>query len=412
MQKTIAAAEPAVSSAPTPAGEHSAGAAATCGPGPSGDVDASAQQPAQPSDGGDDDMGGTKPEHKKQRLANLESQKIRKEDVSAVTQRKRTSELEEPNRIISEVYSRPRAAPMASKHGVIQGSSIDLKEIDPHDGMPWDLDIPAKRERLRRLIREQRPTLLIGSPMCAAFSQLQNLNKGKGDPAMKQELMKRAVAHVKFCCQLYELQVREGRYFLHEHPLVATSWQLPCVIQTMALPGVQVVIAHQCCYGPLAVDDLGPGLVMKPTRFMTNSTKVPDRFSPRCQKDHRHVQLVGGKAAAAAVHPAELCRAIVKGISEQMNEDEKNMLLAVESIVKDQTDDGQWTTTTVEEYRTHANENHGAEFWDHVNGGKLDRKEVMKARRTEIEYIRRMKVYERVPYATAMERTGRQPIKV
>ena len=32
---------------------------------------------------------------------------------------------------------------------------------------------------------------------------------------------------LKFCTQLYKIQVAAGRYFLHEHPDRATSWRLP-----------------------------------------------------------------------------------------------------------------------------------------------------------------------------------------
>ena len=39
--------------------------------------------------------------------------------------------------------------------------------------------------------------------------------------------------HMEFVTQLYRDQVAEGRYFLHEHPQFASSWDLECVCETI-----------------------------------------------------------------------------------------------------------------------------------------------------------------------------------
>lgn len=66
---------------------------------------------------------------------------------------------------------------------------------------------------------------------------------------------------------------------------------------------------------------LGP--VLKPIGFMSNSPGVARYSSRRCNDDHQHVHLMGGRAAGAAVYPPELCRAICAGIAEQFNEDKR-----------------------------------------------------------------------------------------
>ena len=38
---------------------------------------------------------------------------------------------------------------------------------------------------------------------------------------------------MEFVCELYEEQVGEGRYFLHEHPDGALSWKDPQVVALM-----------------------------------------------------------------------------------------------------------------------------------------------------------------------------------
>ena len=50
--------------------------------------------------------------------------------------------------------------------------------------------------------------------------------------------------------------------------------------------------------------------------------------------------------------------------------------------------------------------------WDHVNGGELDAHEVRKARQLEVDYLNKMRVFERVPYEVAKARMRKEPIKV
>ena len=51
---------------------------------------------------------------------------------------------------------------------------------------------------------------------------------------------------MRFCCELYKLQAEAGRYFLHEHPAQATSWQLAAVRELLETNGVQSVVGDQC----------------------------------------------------------------------------------------------------------------------------------------------------------------------
>ena len=47
-------------------------------------------------------------------------------------------------------------------------------------------------------------------------------------------------------------------------------------------------------------------------------------------------------------------------------------------------------------------------FWDHVNGGELDAHEVRKARQLEVDYLNKMRVFERVPCEVAKARMRRE----
>ena len=42
-----------------------------------------------------------------------------------------------------------------------------------------------------------------------------------------KERLNEAIGHGKFSCLLYRLHMREGRYWVHEHPLASRAWRLP-----------------------------------------------------------------------------------------------------------------------------------------------------------------------------------------
>ena len=63
------------------------------------------------------------------------------------------------------------------------------------------------------------------------------------------------------------------------------------------------------------------GFALKPIGFLTNSKCIARELSKRCARDHEHVPLVGGRAAAAAIYPKRLCGAICKELADQLRED-------------------------------------------------------------------------------------------
>ena len=62
---------------------------------------------------------------------------------------------------------------------------------------------------------------------------------------------------------------------------------------------------------------------MKPTRFASSAPWVLQRLARKCDRSHTHKTLLDGRAAAAAVYPHQLCRALIRGISKQLARDGK-----------------------------------------------------------------------------------------
>ena len=59
------------------------------------------------------------------------------------------------------------------------------------------------RERALKKVREEKPYVLIGSPMCTAFSIWQRINDKIRDAGVVAAEKKRAVIHLEFCIELY-----------------------------------------------------------------------------------------------------------------------------------------------------------------------------------------------------------------
>ena len=151
-----------------------------------------------------------------------------------------------------------------------------------------------------------------------------------------------------------------------------------------------------CAFGMTASDERGKGYVYKPTKFMTNSWILAhhlDKF--KCSGGHRHVHLLSGRAAGAAIYPDKLCHAICEGIKEQIEYDkflsrlDKSYVSEVCSISRVSNS----IQSMVRGKYVHNDEDdceqdiyNGCEFYDDVSGGDLDKELVRKGRQLEIDF--------------------------
>ena len=236
-------------------------------------------------------------------------------------------------KIISEVYSPPRVTKLLSSLptcDLAPGFALDLTCVVPYDGKVWDFDNEAKRRRALKMVREQKPLFLVGSPMCTAFCTWQRLNAQKSDPELVAKKLENARMHLRFVVQLYREQLEGGRYFLHEHPRFATSWGEPCIEALMEIPDVELVRADQCQYGSEVFVGVHRGKpIKKPTGFLSNAPRLLDQLRRRCAgqggecsrgRSGRHAICEGRIARDAAKYSRGLCKAIIKGMIAQMRD--------------------------------------------------------------------------------------------
>ena len=125
---------------------------------------------------------------------------------------------EEKGPDVCEIYSQPRVCQEAKAHGLQPGWSLDLTTIDPKTGERWDLSKVEVQDRVRKLVRDTKPFCIVGSPPCTPFSPLQEIGRGRRDPEVMREELERGKRHIRFCIELYKIQLAGHRHFVHEHP--------------------------------------------------------------------------------------------------------------------------------------------------------------------------------------------------
>ncbi len=99
----------------------------------------------------------------------------KKEFALPKNRRQRRTAARDRTNDVSEVYSPPRVSETAGEMGLRPGWALDLTTTDPDDGRPWDFNEPEKRKKAMDKVKNDRPFMLIASPMCGPLSALQAL---------------------------------------------------------------------------------------------------------------------------------------------------------------------------------------------------------------------------------------------
>ena len=296
---------------------------------------------------------------------------------------------------VSEVYSPPRVGQLASKLGLSAGTSFDLTQADPDDGLAWDFNLESKRDKAKKRLREEKPFLLIGCPPCTAFSQLFRSNISRMNPAQVNRIVSEGLTHLKFCMELYHTQVNEGRFFLHEHPLGAWSWTHACVTDLLSRNDVWKVRGDMCRFGMYLKDRQGEALAFKPTGWMSNSWCILEELNKLCtnkqgkEPKHRHVDLQGGVAKHAAVYPEKLCLSILRGLRRELIKQGAMFAGQIGTVCEDTEE----TLRTAEmEWEVSAQN-----YFDSVTGQRLDPKLVKEGRQEEKQGVLKQNVFTKRP---------------
>ena len=89
--------------------------------------------------------------------------------------------------------------------------AFDLRASKP-SGEPWDFSKKSDRVLAVDYVKSRKPTWVIGSPPCTAFSRLQSLNFPKMPPGKAAEMNRQGRQHLHFMISIYKLQMDQGRH--------------------------------------------------------------------------------------------------------------------------------------------------------------------------------------------------------
>ena len=67
------------------------------------------------------------------------------------------------------------------------------------------------RNRAIRTLLRDKPLLLVGCPMCTAFSQLNDINCSRVPMEDVEQRIQHGRKHLEFCAKFYEMQWQVGR---------------------------------------------------------------------------------------------------------------------------------------------------------------------------------------------------------
>ena len=127
--------------------------------------------------------------------------------------------------------------------GLSAGVAMDLR-------LGWDLGQRADQVKDEERLSDEKPLLLILSPMCLSLSRLQH---AKTDELA--ELREEGKRNLEFACSLARLQIERGGRVLFEYPLAAL--EEPCLWKLRSIDGMRCVRCDQCQFGMTSVDSEG-----------------------------------------------------------------------------------------------------------------------------------------------------------
>ena len=219
--------------------------------------------------------------------------------------------------------------------GLRAGWGFDLTVCDV-DGRAWDFNSIEIRNRAVTKVPNDKPLLLIGGETCAVYSAISNANHARMSQEEVAERCRYVWKHLGFRSKLYQIQVVAGRYFPHERPHGASSWEETCIRELIRKQGVIKVVGDQCRYGFKSKHRQGEGLDRKRVGFMIHSIGVAQQLRRRRPNQagyitNRHAIPEGGRTKRTHVHPRELCKAICIGSQNQIRVDRDGHFLTMET---------------------------------------------------------------------------------
>ena len=214
---------------------------------------------------------------------------------------------------LCELFSPRRVTLVAQEKGM---ETTSIPALDRLEG--WDFNCARDRAEFWRILRDEKPDLVLMSPECKAFFIMMSSNWQRMSPEEQKRVQAEGLAMLHFCVLVAQFQLDHGRYFLFEHPASATSWASHMLHWLLQQQTVFRIVFDQCMAG-LSVQE---GTVsQKPTAIASNHLGILVFLSEfQCDHQHEHLHLQGSLTDRAKVYPPQVVNAIISGISWQLQQ--------------------------------------------------------------------------------------------
>ena len=237
--------------------------------------------------------------------AKRDAEELLEDEPTAQRRRLDFMNVVEPEFEVCELFSRPRVCPVAQEIGLKPGYSLDSTWMDDTTQQQWDLRSGRTQRDLWKLLKLQRPRLLVVSAPYLRFST-------------EKEMQEDGSTFLKIAILACWSQLKAGQYFILELPTFAARWKAEDLQRLAKEPSITEIVLDQCAYGLVSCDGLGWAPVKKSTKLLTNVQCAQELLGRRCSRDHRHVQSVHGSVQTPERYPRELCKAFLKALQVEM----------------------------------------------------------------------------------------------
>lgn len=307
---------------------------------------------------------------------------------------------------VAEEVSLQSLACAATTFGLQPGLVFDLNEFQRGGGRDLRKKELGEVEELEKFLDKEEPMLLVGSPACELNTQMLGLSNQKSCPE-EEEKVQRGRKYLHEAIRLYRKQRDCGRFFVHDHPAGAFSWTNEELIALQQLPGVFTVTGPNFDWRLGQSNQRGKGLARKPAVFVTNSKHLAEAIKTCSQERksfYRDLSLQTGLAVPTAAYPPGIVTSMLAALKRQMMEDGTLSELDIKygGPVPSQPLFNPDEDCLQEDYE---------KFWDNISGEELPKELVQKARQEEVEWIRSIQLYDKVPRAEALQKNI-TPLKI
>ncbi len=217
----------------------------------------------------------------------------------------------------TEIFSVPRVTEMF--HGHEKGNAYDLVLGD-------DFLKSEHRSRVMEDLRRDKPYCVVLSPPRTMFS---SRRRPGNDEQEEKRRIREAIVLLNFAVDVCELQLKQGRHFVFEHPFRASSWGCRKLKTLRENPKVNECQFDMCAFG--MCDRVSGILHKKGTRILSSfDGDVMKHFNRRCTGDHEHQVLEGkvkignewiNRTRLAQEYPQQLCITFRTAIEQQWTKD-------------------------------------------------------------------------------------------